>query len=1376
MERTRVVAVRGPHGLGSGYVVAPRLVLTSAHVVPALGAPVRLFRPGRAPVFDAVVVWRGKPGGRNDAALLRVDDPTWEPVAGPPVRWGRTVTYTTGVKCESWGVPNVVQRPDRAVDAFHPSGTLNPGDRFVGNRYVMIFQEPAPVPVGPSASPLGGMSGAALFCDGLLAGVVASDPAGFSHSRLEAVPAYVLHRDPDFRAVLAEHCGPGADVLEPVEWQHLADPGEVTPPGGPLTSPAALLRARRQVVPFRGRGELLDRLTAWCERPGFGAWLVHGSGGQGKTRLAQQLAVGLDSRRWSALWLRTDAGAEPLGALKDSAGDLLVIVDYAETREPQLTALLDAAARHSGESRFKVLMLARTAGDWWRKTRRSTPATEELLDGAGVTELPQLEPDPAGQVRAYELAVNAFAAALPRLRGQQGLPWGELAKELTRPAAARTGLENALTLHMTALVDLLDAAESASTGSPQPDRPADDRPVDDRPVEDRLLGHEERYWRRAAEVQELSSKARSRDDVMVAAFLCGAEDDPQADSLLKRVPALAGQPADELLAVRGWIASLYPSASGRPWDSLQPDRLAERFIGRRLVDDPELAHALVEGATEAQAAQLLTVYSRAAAHRVFDHRLGESLTELCVRHRAVLARTAVDTVTRVESPLPLLAALRRISDDPSVPLAELERLSACLPETSENLADWPLLLCRRLVDEYRGAAQDDPDATVGLAGNLNNLALRLAESGQEEQALAAANEAAALLRGLDAQRLVQHLPALAMTLGTLSTRLSALGQAEEALSAIEEALWMRRLLAARLPAHFRSALAGALTTLGDCLAGVGRHQEALAATTEAVEIERDLLAQGAQSSPDSRDAPGSQGSDLATSLSRHASALAAVGRSGEALAAAREVVDLTRALAADRPDAHLPHLAGVLANLAIQLRAVGEHRETLAAVTESVALWRRVAAARPDAHLPDLAGSLNTLSLELAEAGEPAEALATAREAVDISRRLASIQPAVHTRLLAGSLINLSIHLAGRPDEELAAAAEAVRLWRQLAATRPEECLPDLAMSLDRLFRALKGAGRIDEALAPGREKVAIYRELAAARPYLFQHDLALSLIDFCTCSQMLGEAVQVLPELREAVGLFRVLAAADPESYLKRLAPSLYQLTTVLQEAGHRDEATRAFHESVDIRRTLAATDPDENLPLLAKSLDVLAEWSSDSGRAADGLAAAREALELWRRLAAADPSAANLANLALSLDNLSELSSRNEQPEQAVRSALEAVDIHCELAGAGLPRPVLHRLAARLVDWINELRPVEGAEELELELNGAAVRILRDLSAMRFTEYAHHLSTHLVLLSLHLSEAEEESRAQAAAREAVTVLRRLAAVGLPDDHLLTIAEALLA
>ncbi|MFD0561196.1 hypothetical protein ACFQ2M_03555 [Kitasatospora saccharophila] len=161
---------------------------------------------------------------------------------------------------------------------------------------------------------------------------------------------------------------------------------------------------------------------------------------------------------------------------------------------------------------------------------------------------------------------------------------------------------------------------------------------------------------------------------------------------------------------------------------------------------------------------------------------------------------------------------------------------------------------------------------------------------------------------------------------------------------------------------------------------------------------------------------------------------------------------------------------------------------------------------------------------------------------------------------------------------------------------------------------------------------------------------------------------------------------------------------------------------------------------------------------------------------MAAADPSAANLANLALSLDNLSELSSRNEQPEQAVRSALEAVDIHCELAGAGLPRPVLHRLAARLVDWINELRPVEGAEELELELNGAAVRILRDLSAMRFTEYAHHLSTHLVLLSLHLSEAEEESRAQAAAREAVTVLRRLAAVGLPDDHLLTIAEALLA
>ncbi len=103
------------------------------------------------------------------------------------------------------------------------------------------------------------MSGAALFCGNLLTGVMAVDPAGTQHAHLEAVPSYMLLRDPKVREILKDHGG--ADpVLEPVELQKLAD---VEPPIG--RSPAGLLRARRQVVEFRGRKELLRNLRTWTQ-------------------------------------------------------------------------------------------------------------------------------------------------------------------------------------------------------------------------------------------------------------------------------------------------------------------------------------------------------------------------------------------------------------------------------------------------------------------------------------------------------------------------------------------------------------------------------------------------------------------------------------------------------------------------------------------------------------------------------------------------------------------------------------------------------------------------------------------------------------------------------------------------------------------------------------------------------------------------------------------------------------------------------------------------------------------------------------------------------------------------------------------------------
>ena len=335
MEVQRVVRVRGPVAPGSGYVLSGRLVLTSAHVVGDVASVVGVQRLTDVAVYTATVAWRGAPSGRDDAALLLVTDNRWPSLPDVPVRWGRTVTYQPGIEVVTWGFPDVAQRPDQPPEVMQPSGTLNPGDRYVGDRYVLNLAQFPPEWDRRGSSPWGGLSGAALFCDDLLCGVIAADPASSAHARLEAVPAYVLHHDTAFRAVLRQHGGVSMP-LEPIEWQHLVDEGADRTNGqmgAAARSPAGLLVAARGVVPFRGREDLLWQMRAWARRPGLGVWLVHGAGGQGKTRLAYELAGALIKQRWQVLWLdhRRFAATE-LSVLAHAAVPTLIVVDYAETR------------------------------------------------------------------------------------------------------------------------------------------------------------------------------------------------------------------------------------------------------------------------------------------------------------------------------------------------------------------------------------------------------------------------------------------------------------------------------------------------------------------------------------------------------------------------------------------------------------------------------------------------------------------------------------------------------------------------------------------------------------------------------------------------------------------------------------------------------------------------------------------------------------------------------------------------------------------------------------------------------------------------------------------------------------------------------------
>ncbi|MFE3391767.1 tetratricopeptide repeat protein [Kitasatospora indigofera] len=1090
MEQLRVAGVTGPKGpgpgSGSGYAVGGRLVLASAHVTGPVGTRVKVFHPGAGGDAGGTVVWAGTPGGRDDAALVLVDDsPHWGPPTAPVV-WGRPDTKRPGTACETWGVPDEAQREDRPVEAAQLYGEVNPGSGFVGNQYVMDLRAPAAGWPDEGSSPWGGLSGAAVFCDRYLTGVVASDRANSGHGRLNVVPAYVLHHDPAFRTTVTEHGGGPAAGLGAVEFQDIADPTIHAAVGRAPVTPAALLEAGRQTVPFHGRDELLAELKAWCGRDGFGAWLLHGPGGQGKTRLAHHLGRELAARGWTVLWPRAGARPEQLLELRRAARPLVVVLDYAETRPAQLAALVEAAAEHPSTCPFKLLLLARTAGDWWQQARTGSRQAEELLATARTRRLTPLEDDPEQRSGHYRDAAHALATALPTVPSLTGHDWSAAAAALQPPRRlGDSAYGNALTLHMTALADLLDTARPELSDS------TDNEDVQD--VEDRLLGHESRYWRSSAAARGLSPALATDtlETALAAAHLAGAADREHADLLWRRLPALADQPRDRRNTVTAWLATLYPPSvaapGGPPWGALQPDRLAERHVGRALEGDPRLADRLLDGADDTQAEQLLTVYSRAAAHPVFHGRLDTHLAGLCVRHHEALAAHIITTATRTDHPYPLTAALGTLTADPTTPLNTLNRLYGHFPGTSHRLATTAAHLAHTITNRYRALAEANPDAHLpDLAGALNNLSLHLGELGQQLEGLAAVEEAVGHYRALAEANPDAHQPNLAAALNNLSLRLGEVGRWAEGLAAVEEAVGHYRALAEANPDAYLPDLAMGLHNLSIRLGEVGRWAEGLAAGEEAVGLYRAL----AEANPDAHQP------NLAGALNNLSLRLTEVGQQLAGLAAGEEALGLYRALAEANPDAHLPDLAMGLHNLSLQLGEVGRWAESLAAGEEAVGLYRALAEANPDAHLPDLAMALNNLSIRLGHAGRRAEGLAAVEEAVGHYRALAEANPDAHLPDLALSLNNLSIRLTdvGQQLAGLAAGEEALGLYRALTEANPDAHQPDLARTLNNLSVYLGEVGRRAEGLAAVQEAVAIRRALARANPDLFGPDLQQSL------------------------------------------------------------------------------------------------------------------------------------------------------------------------------------------------------------------------------------------------------------------------------------------
>jgi tetratricopeptide (TPR) repeat protein len=791
--------------------------------------------------------------------------------------------------------------------------------------------------------------------------------------------------------------------------------------------PSSLLAPDRQVVPFQGRAVELDGLVRWCQGKGPPVRLITGPGGVGKSRLAAELAARMTRQGWECVAVGEDNESTILGRVRGATDKpILLVVDYADTRR-ELDDLVRQVATDPAD--LRVLLIARSAGEWWQRLTVGSPQVREMIRGAyDGADLPvRIDSGVTDQEIVREAAV-AFAERL-------GVPAPEV--ELSGQGRRRG---NVLDLHAASLVAVL-RAQHPHTGDGQDDG---ERPptVDVPDVLADLLGHEQRHWIGTADQVGL---LRHGPDgltvellrrVVAATYLAPPADEAEARALLARVDPSAATPK-----VLRWLRDLYPPRDAEHWvGTLQPDRMAELHLVKELAASTTLASALLDDLDGRNARLAVAVLARAAADHFSDQDIRAQAVNL-------LDRT-----------------IAGLSDD----LELLRSVAAVFPYPSVALTRSHLSLLHRILDLI------DPDDDVGRAWVLHDIGRRLSSMlGRHAEAIGPLTEAVATRRTLAQADPAQHEPHLAASLRTLGVVLSELGRPHDALGPTEEAVAIWRRLS-RTDPHNRAEYARTLCYLGTRYYEAGQADEAVPPLRKSLRINEHL----AEHDPE-RTNP-----HLARSLMNLAIALNMLDRPDEALPHIERAVEIRRALARDDPDGQLLFLARALTELTSCLVISGRPQDAIEPGQEAVEIRRQLTETNPERHTAGFGLSLRQTAAALRYTGRTAAAAVRYHEAIAIERGLLAEHPnhpdPGPTTALAESLSGYAAMQLSRehPSQALAPAREAARLigWRTDGA-RPEDLRSyarSLSSVLTNIADVLDANGHTEQAQAHRREAVSL--------------------------------------------------------------------------------------------------------------------------------------------------------------------------------------------------------------------------------------------------------------------------------------------------------------
>ncbi len=321
--------------------------------------------------------------------------------------------------------------------------------------------------------------------------------------------------------------------------------------------PGALLQANYVIVPFHGREKALDDLTVWAQSVSpISVRLYTGRGGIGKTRLAIEICKRLSTMGYCAGFLR-HIKKDLLIQTFPNNQNLFFVIDYAESNRDIVIQIL-AMLGSMGRDCVRIMLLARSAGQWWKNLRAESDGVGDLIASPATQWIP-LKPLAltADECRAsYWMAAKAFAEKLG-----QSLPKEE-------PDFNENYFELVLLLHMRALAAVEGVIVEGEDG-----------------ILEYVLNRERRFWKKLLLDKELNPVLHQGLERAMAMFTLGGgvENKREALDVLRRIPFFADEKRSVLEAVAELLHASYP---GEKWiEPIQPDLLGEHLFSTALKDD-----------------------------------------------------------------------------------------------------------------------------------------------------------------------------------------------------------------------------------------------------------------------------------------------------------------------------------------------------------------------------------------------------------------------------------------------------------------------------------------------------------------------------------------------------------------------------------------------------------------------------------------------------------------------------------------------------------------------------------------------------------------------------------------------------------------------